>query len=72
MEEPRDTVNHDNSSPTERQDGWMKPERGSEQHVEPVWKHERGEKGGKKKEKDCGNETMGARTERRGAHVRKE
>lgn len=27
----------------------MKPERGSEQHAEPVWKHERGEKGEKRK-----------------------
>lgn len=26
----------------------MKRERGSEQHAEPVWKHERGEKGEKK------------------------
>lgn len=45
-EEPRDTVNHDDCSQTERRDGRMKPERGSEQHAEHVWKHERGEKGG--------------------------
>lgn len=39
----------------------MKPERGGEQHAEPVWKHERG----------GGDETTGAGTERRGARVRK-
>lgn len=43
----------------------MKPERGSEQLAEPVWKHERGGGGG-----DGGNEMMGAGTERRGARVR--
>lgn len=41
-EEPRDAVNHDNSAQRERRDGGMKPER------EPAWKHERGEKGGKR------------------------
>lgn len=49
MEDLRDTVNHDNSSWTERQDGWMKSGRGGEQHFQPVWKHERGEKGKKGK-----------------------
>lgn len=41
---------------TERQDGWMESGRGSEQHFQPVWKHERGRKEGRegKKEKKKG------------------
>lgn len=48
----------------------MKSGRGSEQHFQPVWKHERGEK--EKKENGCGNETMGAGAEQRGGSARQE
>lgn len=62
----------------ERQDGWMKSARGSEQHFQPVWKHQRGRKEGregKKKKKGktvVGDETMGARVEQRGGSTRQE